>query len=149
MLAALTVGLWAPAGAAAPAPGRSVALLLSLRQGSPFPAGIQLAFAPQAGPSWTVGLDFAGGRAGLQSLWGRRVWKLNPDALAVLGVQAGVDLQEDPVMTLPQGAWLGFYIGERWEVSSLWLEFGTALRIPVQQPHQVGWETTASVGLRW
>ena len=152
---ALTVGLYAglcgaaPASGPASASGPALAFLLSLRQGSHFPAGMQLAFAPARAASWTVGLEFAGGHEGLQGLWGRRVWRLNPDALAVLGVQAGVNLRRDAVLELPRGTWVGFYFGERWVLSPVLLEFGTALRIPTAQPRQVAWETTASVGFGW
>lgn len=149
-LVGLVAGSGAAAGAAAPASGRvpATAVLLSLQPGSRFPADLQLTLAPAAASSWTVGLDFARDRRGLQSVWGRRVWRLNPDVLALVGVQAGFNLQDEP-QQLPRGAWVGFYLGERWVLSPLVLELGTAVRFATGEPYRVAWKTSASVGLGW
>ena len=152
MVAALALGPaagWGPAPqarAAGPAPARAV--LATWRHGTPLP-GLQLSFEPAAARSWSLGVDFAGDPGRLQAVWGRHLWRLSPDALALVGLQAGVYLLPHGALGLPPGAWLGLYAGERWWWASAVLELGTSFVLPAQRPGQVGWETTASVGFGW
>lgn len=135
--------------AAAPEGPTSRAALVSLRPGYGAPGGLQLRWAAASSSWWSVGLDFNAPVSGLESTWLRRQWRLVPDVLAQVGLEAGWALEPGLGSSGSPGPWLGFYVGQQWQAGAVLAEVGTSLRLVTRGPHRALWETAALLGLTW
>ncbi|MBE3598573.1 MAG: hypothetical protein IMX02_07160 [Limnochordaceae bacterium] len=147
---AAAVAIAVAAGLALPACAASQGMaLMTIRARTGIPGGIELRWAPSGGSEWWgAAVAFERSAHELEALWAGHLWALGSDNLSQLGVQAGYNLpKEEPQWT--SGPWVGFYAGQQWRLVPVALQFGASLRVPVDAPQHVWWETSAGIGLSW
>lgn len=147
---AIPVAMPEPAQAQAgsgPAAGTGAAVVSARSEGS-WPGSIALKWnARRGGPWWSAGIDLGGLPSEVDGIWAGTAWALGDDTLAQWGVRAGYRIA-GPADSQP-GPWLGAYVGQQWMMVPFMVEFTSGLRVPLQVPRRVAWETVLGVGLAW
>ena len=136
----------APAKAASPPQPRS-AVVVALRSAWAAPAGAALLVNPLGPRSWAAGVDVAPDGQDILAVWLRRLWRLEPDTQAQVGVQAGFHWND--AAGFARGPWLGLYLGQRVAWGSWLVELGTELRVGVGTAASFRWESGLWTGFGW